>query len=286
MSAVAQVLKLDYGKLGATRDSEEFRVNSHRLAQFARALGDEGPAHLAGRRASPVFAHIPVMQSMVEVLRQAADLSPLHGEQDFHYHRPIVPGLRLFSASTLQAVRQSRAGAVMVVRSETRTHDGTLVAEQYATTIAPGAKLERDAGEPAPAKPAGTLEALPIGTRDFPLPADQARRYAEAARDYAAYTLDFEAARAMGFAAPILHGMCTLGIAARAVVDLACGGDSRRLRRLGARFTNPVFLSDGQHLATTLSAVGEAEGRTLVSFESRQVDGSLAIARGFAEVAP
>jgi acyl dehydratase len=271
-------MPFDTAKVGATRDSEEFRVNSYRLAQFAEALGDENPRHRSGAAAPPVFAHIPAAQSMVELLRGTADGFLLHGEQDFHYHRPIVPGMRLRTLSRLQGLLNSKAGVQLVVRSETRDQEGP-VCVQYATCLVQGARLERDLGEAAPAKPPEP------GGREIEvtvaLPDDQAARYAEAARDYSPYTLEQAAAEKAGFPAPILHGMCTLSLAARAVVDHGCGGDVARLKRLGARFTHPLFLTGGRRLTTRLRQSG---GR--FAFECSDASGAVVLKRGFAEVAP
>ena len=103
-------MSVDAGKLGYERDSEEFRVNTARLGQFAAALDDTNPAHLAGRIAGPVFHHIPVMQCMVEVLTAATRDFALHGEHDFHFHRPIEPGQRLLSRSRLIGLGATKAG--------------------------------------------------------------------------------------------------------------------------------------------------------------------------------
>jgi acyl dehydratase len=48
------------------------------------------------------------------------------------------------------------------------------------------------------------------------------------------------AARA-GFARPVLHGLCTYGIAGRALLATACGGDPARFRELHVRFSAPVY---------------------------------------------
>jgi acyl dehydratase len=48
-------------------------------------------------------------------------------------------------------------------------------------------------------------------------------------------------ARAAGFERPILHGLCTYGMAARAVLAQCCEHDPRRLKRLFARFSAPVY---------------------------------------------
>jgi hypothetical protein len=40
---------------------------------------------------------------------------------------------------------------------------------------------------------------------------------------------------------PILHGLCTYGFVARAVIQEVCGGDASRLKGLTAQFRKPVW---------------------------------------------
>jgi acyl dehydratase len=49
------------------------------------------------------------------------------------------------------------------------------------------------------------------------------------------------AARKAGFERPILHGLCTFGVAGHALLAACCDYDSARLRRMFARFSAPVF---------------------------------------------
>ena len=44
-----------------------------------------------------------------------------------------------------------------------------------------------------------------------------------------------------GYPRPILHGLCTYGVAARAIVQTACGNDASRLGSMNTRFSSPVF---------------------------------------------
>ena len=55
--------------------------------------------------------------------------------------------------------------------------------------------------------------------------------------------IDIEVARANGFDRPILHGLCTLGIAARMLAEPA-GAHPGELRRLEARLVAPVMPGD------------------------------------------
>lgn len=52
---------------------------------------------------------------------------------------------------------------------------------------------------------------------------------------------DPSTARAAGFERPILHGLCTYGLAGRALLSEWCDHDPRRLRSLFARFSAPVY---------------------------------------------
>ncbi len=51
------------------------------------------------------------------------------------------------------------------------------------------------------------------------------------------------AARA-GFERPILHGLCTMGVACYGLIRQLCGGDAKRLAAMGMRFINPVYPGD------------------------------------------
>jgi acyl dehydratase len=267
------------GSIGYTRDSEEFRTNTQRLAQFAEAVGDTNPDHRAGRIASPVFHHVPVMQSMVEVLKAVASGFLIHGEQDFVYHQPIVPGQRLYSRSRLVGIRNSGAGALFLVHSETRTHDGEAVCTQRAACLVQGREVPEDLGEAHPGTPAISRNGTPaIST--FSINDQQTLRYAEAARDYSPYTLDANAAKMLGLPGAIVHGMCTLALIARSVVDGACGGDTRQLRRLGCRFSHPLYVEPGQEMQ-----VRQWRAPGTVAFEAHDRRGNLVVKNGFAEVA-
>ena len=52
------------------------------------------------------------------------------------------------------------------------------------------------------------------------------------------------AARTAGFRRPILHGLCTYGIACRALVETLCGFNPARMRRFEGRFSAPVYPGD------------------------------------------
>src|SRR3546814_21000499 len=64
--------------------------------------------------------------------------------------------------------------------------------------------------------------------------------------DYNPLHADPEVARKAGFDQPILHGLCTMGIACRAILATYCDNDPARLRGMLNRFYSPVFPEIGR----------------------------------------
>lgn len=279
-------MSFDLSRLGTTLESVEFRVNTARLGQFAAATNDENPRHLEGAIAPPVFANVPPMQQTVETLQLVTKDFALHGEHDFHLHRPIMPGMRLRSRATLYGVHPSKAGVSIVIKTETHEIGGEIVDEQYFTGLVAGAKLDKGVGQTAPDHrlPEEARQKPPVAKVTYPMSPDQTRRYADAARDYSEYTLNIEAARAKGLDGILVHGMLTMAFASRAIVDKVCGGDTARLRRLGGRFSAPVYLVPGQAITTSIWSLGQRNGREVFGFESVEAGGRTAIKHGIAEV--
>jgi acyl dehydratase len=56
--------------------------------------------------------------------------------------------------------------------------------------------------------------------------------------------IDPDVAAEAGYHAPILHGLCTFGMAGYALVDECCDGNPDRVHTLQVRFTAPVFPGD------------------------------------------
>ena len=48
-------------------------------------------------------------------------------------------------------------------------------------------------------------------------------------------------AKMAGYPKPILHGLCSYGVACRSIVEVLCEKDSKKLKRFDVRFSSPVF---------------------------------------------
>ena len=100
-------------------------------------------------------------------------------------------------------------------------------------------------------------------TLDFATRPEQALIY-RLSGDYNPLHVDPEVAVAGGFPAPILHGLCTYGIAGRAAVKGLCGGDPARLKRLDVRFSSPVYPGETLRVEIWREGAGQASLRVRV----------------------
>jgi acyl dehydratase len=87
---------------------------------------------------------------------------------------------------------------------------------------------------------------------------------------------DPDFAKAAGFPAPILHGLCSYGIVLRELTDALLGADATRVRGFGGRFAGVVFpgetirvrgwREDGRIVATaTIAGEGDRDGAPVFS---------------------
>ena len=236
-----------------------------------------------------MFAIVPAFQALgmasMQVIPGELLGAILHGEQDFHYHRPIEPGMTLSTTATPIGMRQRSSGVTVVTRGETREAGGELVVEQYMTTFVRGAQGAEDVGEEAPAH--GFDEALREREPDAEVAqtfdADQTFRYAEASGDPMQIHLDEEFAKAVGLPGNHhprpLHDGLHLG-----------GRDRARLPRR----PDPAAAAGGplrQHRAARAddhdADLGRGRGRRAhaYAYETTSDAGAVVIKDGLAEVA-
>ena len=275
-------------KLGLWTEGPEFSVEAERTQAYAAATNDSIPAHVNGEVAPPVFAVVPIWDTMAGAMAGVVPPEVLmlvvHGEQDMRFHRPIVPGAVLTSKAAPVGVHVKPNGTSVVVKVATHDAAGDLVVEQYMTSFFRGVSDGEGAGDEAPAHKleAATTASEPVATVTQTLDADQTYRYAEASGDHMPIHLDAEIAKSVGLPGIIIHGLCTMAFTSVAAVQELCGGDSTKLRRLAVRFSRPVL--PGQEITTTFWAAGDHLGHPVYGFETRNGDGDVVIKDGLVEV--
>jgi acyl dehydratase len=275
-------------KLGLWTEGPEFKVDAERTKAYALATNDPTPVHLSGKVAPPVFAVVPIWDTiagaMAAVTPPEVLMLVVHGEQDMRLYKQMTPGMVLKSKAAATGVHVKPNGTTVVCKVETRDESDELVAEQYMTSFFRGVSDGESAGEEAPKhKLDGATKATePVGKISQQLDEDQTYRYAEASGDNMPIHLDAEIAKSVGLPGIIIHGLCTMAFTSWAAVQEVCDGDPSRLKRLAVRFSRPVL--PGQEITTTFWAAGEADGNQVFGFETRNGDGEVVIKDGLVEV--
>ena len=275
--------------IGTPGDPVEFEVTAERVAAYAAATNDAIAAHAAGEIAPPVFAIVPAFQAAgiasMQVIPGELLGAILHGEQDFHFHRPIEPGMTLSTTATPIGMRQRSSGVTVVTRAETTEAGGEPVVEQYMTTFVRGAEGAADVGEEAPGHgfDASLRERDPDAEVSQTFDADQTFRYAEASGDPMQIHLDEQFAKAVGLPGIIIHGLCTMAFTSVAALERFAPDDPTRLKRLAVRFASIAL--PGQTITTRLWNAGERDGRTAYAYETASDAGAVVIKDGLAEIA-
>lgn len=275
-------------KLGTWSPDGEFKVEAERASAYAAATNDPIPAHHDGELAPPVFAVVPVWDTMstamASITPQEYLLQVVHGEQDMRWHRALKPGDVLTSRAAPVGVHVKPSGTTVVVKMESRDEPGELVVEQYSTTFFRGISEGDSAGDPPPGhKLSGSVKGNdPVATVTQQMDDDQTFRYAEASGDHMPIHLDEEIAKSVGLPGIIIHGLCTMAFTSWAVVTSVAGTDPTRLRRLAVRFSRPVL--PGQEITTRIWEVDARDGVTTYGFETTNPDGDIVVKDGLAEV--
>jgi len=275
-------------KLGTRYEPRAATIDVDRARAYAAATNDGNPAYLAGKFAPPVFAVVPTWDAMMvalhDVVPAADQVAMLHAEQDMHFFQPLVPGMPLVTYAEAYSLRSGRMGTRFTMRVVSSDHAGEPVVEQFATMLIRGADPGEDGGlAPPPHAFPAEAKAAKVAELVTSVDVDQALRYAGASGDANPIHVDDAAARAVGLPGVILHGMCTMAICARAIVDELADGDPTRLQRLAVRFYRPVF--PGNDLVTTVFDAGSADGRSVVAFEASSA-GKVVVRDGRAELDP
>lgn len=189
----------------------------------------------------------------------------VHGEQRMTLHARLPAQGTVIARNRVSHVIDKGEGKGALVIVERILHDeaGVRLATLAQTTF-----CRNDGGFGSGDAPPAPLPAAPEHAPERQLQLRVSPRAALIYRlsaDMNPLHADPEVARAAGFERPILHGLCSYGMAARAVVQAWADGDASRLTQLDVRFSSPVY--PGETLAFDMWRKGDEIRYTARSLE-------------------
>ena len=191
----------------------------------------------------PTFAVIPAFPGLMG-LTQAVEINPvmiLHGEQSIKLNKPIPVKGKLTTSGKVTGVYDKGKGALVVIESETKDEQGAALFVNTASVYVRGAGgFGGERGPEAGNKPPDRAPDKTVEMQTLPT---QAMIY-RLSGDRNPLHVDPAFAKMAGYDTPILHGLCTLGHAGRAVLGTYCDNDPARMMGLEVRFSGVVFPGD------------------------------------------
>ena len=280
-------MALPLDKLGTTYGPATTVIEADRARAYAAATNDPNPAYEAGKVAPPVFGVVPVWPTMFEavgaVVPPEAAMFIVHGEQDMHFHQPLVPGRSLSTTAEAFSARVGGSGTRFTVKvTSDDTDSGEPVLTQYVTLFIRGMSDGESGGPDKPGHdfPDDAREHL-VGTHSVHVDDDQTFRYRDASGDTMPIHVDDEFAKSVGLPGIIAHGLCTMAMCSQSVITTVAAGDPTRLRRLAVRCAANVF--PGHDVETSIYEAGERDGAKVYAFEAAS-QGAIVVKHGLAEV--
>jgi len=196
-----------------------------------------------GLKVLPSFCVVPAVRAFPNFGDDIDWSLMLHGEHTIRLSRPIPAEGKLIQTGVITDIYDKGKGAVFHARITGTTEDGQHLYDAHWAIFYLGAG--GFGGDPGPkATPITPPENV---APDFSFTCQVAENQAALYRlsgDRNPLHIDPAAARRGGFDRPILHGLCTYGIATRALVNIPLEGDVSRLKEFRARFTSSVYPGD------------------------------------------
>ncbi|MEO0030450.1 MAG: hypothetical protein RIS94_208 [Pseudomonadota bacterium] len=166
----------------------------------------------------------------------------LHAEQDLVVHNPLPATGAIRGEYRVAGIEDKGEGRGALLHQEKAlydTADGTHLATVRSTLFLRGNGGEGGFGATMPA-----AQPVPDRAPDRVVEISTLPRQALIYRlsgDWNPLHADPAIARKAGFTMPILHGLCTKGIANRAILSAYCDNDVSRFRAMFVRFSKPVM---------------------------------------------
>lgn len=242
-------MAVDLSTVGSSSETVMQRYDWRDVALYALALG-AGTSDLdfvldnPPPKVLPTFGVLPAFAPMFQVMsRTGANLVQLlHSAQRTELVKPFPPSGEMATTARIDGIWDMKVGALCNVSTETKVN-GELCARTTWQLL-----LRGEGGFKGDRPPALLRTKPPEGkSADFcvevPTSRDQALLY-RLTGDVNPIHSHPEVAKQAGFERPILHGLCSYGVAGRIALRELAGNDPARFIALEARFTKVVMPGD------------------------------------------
>ncbi len=209
----------------------------------------------------------------------------VHGDQRMKFYRAIRPGDKLTYRIKITDIQDKGSGELLNINVLTTNKEGARVVESdwglFIRGIGSGKKPEKVSGN---GKSKEVNEKPHIAFRKIiRVPDDITYRYSKASNDMNPIHIDNEIAKEAGLRGIIVHGLCTMSMTMRAIIESYLDSDPSGLKSLGVRFTAPVY--PGDEIVVDGWELEKLNGNTMLGFDvSRKSDKVKVIKNGTAEV--
>ena len=277
-------MTIDYQKaLALDIPAVEFTYTQRDTMLYALGLGlggnptDEAELRYVYEKDLQAFPTMPVVQAFVSL--RTIDLGidytkMVHGEQSLRIHAPLPTAGTVVGKTRVKEIVDRGPGKGALVFLERQIRDkatNTLLA-----TAGMSAFCRADGGFGGPVTEGVAPHKLPERMADLTVTIPTLPQLALIYRlsgDFNPLHADPDVAKKAGFERPILHGLATFGIVARAVVAGVLDNDGSRLQTFSGRFSSPVLPGDTLHVelwrdGTNVSARASAMERGVVVFNN------------------
>ncbi len=242
--------------VGASLGSSEAEYNADDVILYHLGIGAGVPATDARELEYTYEKNLKVLPSFVVVAnrrsrsasrqRGLTDLPGLsfnlamllHGEQDIEIHQPLPTAAKTSTEGRIADVFDKGKAALIIMESKTADEQGQPLYTARASLFVRGEggfggpSGPKAGNQPPERKPDGVVE-----SKTLPQQALLSRLNGDKNPLHA----DPEFAKTAGFDAPIIHGLCSYGIACKAIVDHVLDGDTTAVARYQARFAGVAW---------------------------------------------
>jgi NAD(P)-dependent dehydrogenase (short-subunit alcohol dehydrogenase family)/acyl dehydratase/putative sterol carrier protein len=262
------------------RGPSEFVYPEH-IEAFAQATNDDNPRYVGSDEgmAPVIFPVRPLLgvcgQAALDKELNADLMRLVHGEQEMIFHSALKPWDLITARAEITDIQDKASGQLLKI-SQRLMRDGECVVE--ATS---GYFIRGPGGGGSKSDKTAPPERDYLFEQTWKMDEDQSIRYAEASLDKNPIHTDEGVAKAAGHPRVIAHGLCTLAMSTRELINQVAGKDPTKLKRIRVRFTKIVLPGDTLHTRAWL--IDQTADRKTIGFETLNTDGQVVLGNASAE---